>query len=97
MILSFSVGRGPGPGGVTVRVGEGTSSGGSGFHPEGGGARQPQWVILFHHFVSTMNIHSPLISLEFPTLSFSHLRFPALPSLAPSPETCVTEASRQHA
>ena len=54
-------------------------------------------VILFHHFVSTMNIHSPLISLEFQTLSFFQLHFPALPSLAPSPETCVTEASHQHA
>ena len=38
-----------------------------------------------------------LISLEFQTLSFFHLHFPALPSLAPSPETCVTEASHQHA
>lgn len=42
MNLSPSLGRRPGPGGVTVCVGEGKSSGSSGFHPEGGCAQQPQ-------------------------------------------------------
>ena len=42
MNLSSSLGRRPGPGGMTVCVGEGKSLGSSGFHPEGGGARQPQ-------------------------------------------------------
>ena len=97
MNLSSSLGRRPGPGDMTVCVGEGKSSGSSGFHPEGGGARHPQWVTLSHHFVSTVNIHSPLISLEFQTLCFSRLHFPALPALAPSPETWVTDASHQHA
>lgn len=77
MVISsiLSLGRGPGPGGCDcswVKVFRRFWISSWGWR-----CSQPQWVTLFHHFVSTMSIHSPLISLD-PTLSFSSPPF-ALP------------------